>query len=164
MLVLSWVGGHPRWQELNCRCHLLRCLNKNHGKERQFLEFTVHMSPLLLWAFPSTVWSMPYSLQYACNMCRKSVLWCQDSWFICIPCSIKHTISETRRSDNYVYFHVNLNFSKFNKKCICWWVYNIYNFQFYYLILILWSLKLIQLQHNIHVWYFGIVTLCDQAV
>jgi hypothetical protein len=23
-----------------------------------------------------------------------------------------------------VYFHVNLNFSKFNKKCICWWENN----------------------------------------
>ena len=26
-----------------------------------------------------------------------------------------------------MYFHVNLNFPKFNKKCICWWVNNIYN-------------------------------------
>ena len=29
------------------------------------------------------------------------------------------------RSDNYVYFQVNLNFSNFNKNCVCWWVNNI---------------------------------------
>ena len=34
--------------------------------------------------------------------------------------------TETCRSDNYVYFHANLNYSKFNKKCICWWVNTVY--------------------------------------
>ena len=28
--------------------------------------------------------------------------------------------TETCRSDNYEYFNINLNFSKFNNKCICW--------------------------------------------
>ena len=55
-------------------------------------------------------------------------------WNIYLSCCIKLVFfnypwgwskTETFRSDNYVYFYVNLNFSKFNKKCICWWVNNL---------------------------------------
>ena len=31
----------------------------------------------------------------------------------------------TWKYTNYVHFRVNLNFSKFNKKCIFWWVKNV---------------------------------------
>ena len=29
-----------------------------------------------------------------------------------------------------MYFNINLNFSKFNKRCICWWVKNIFAYHF----------------------------------
>ena len=44
-----------------------------------------------------------------CIVCGDVAAWCHIS-----------TQYITCRSDNYVYFHVNLNFSKSNKTCICW--------------------------------------------
>ena len=39
--------------------------------------------------------------------------------------SLRWSKTETCRSDNYMYSSVKLNFSKFNKKCNCWWMNNI---------------------------------------
>ena len=42
---------------------------------------------------------------------------------LCIsPCGWLKT--ETCRNDNYVYFNINFNFSKFNENFICWLVNN----------------------------------------
>ena len=57
-------------------------------------------------------------LKHSVKLCRcilcGDVAACRE-----MACVLFDLQTETCRSDNYVYSSVNLNFSKFNKKCIC---------------------------------------------
>ena len=66
---------------------------------------------------------LKHSVKLRCRILCGDVAACCEMacvLFVVHNCSLRMVKTEIYRSDNYVYFHENLNFSKFNKKCIYW--------------------------------------------